>query len=326
MSRGTPAARTTGTDRTDRTTGTVRTDRTARPPRPARRGRRAGPLFVAPYLLFLIAFGLLPVGYGLWTTFVVSDPYGGERTGTDNWTRVASDYRLGPAVEHIALYLAIWLPLLLLTVVSLSLLLHARKGRFAGVMRLAYYLPGAVTGSAAAMMWIFMISPQYSPVAPLLRALGFDSSAELLGGPWLPVVLSAVAVEAGAGGWIVILYGALQSIPDEVIEAARMDGANGWQQAVHIKLPIVRKYLAFILITSFAGGTQLFVEPQLLSLVSKGVISATWSPNQLAYVYASGELSFGRASVLSVLLLAVGLGAALVVIYRTKFYETDARR
>jgi multiple sugar transport system permease protein len=301
--------------------------------RPAAAGRRAkkrtpsaGLLFVAPYLVFLAVFGLIPVGYGLYTAFKVTDPYGGDRIGTDNWSRVADDYRLMPAVQHVAEYLAIWLPLLILVVLALSLLLHARKGKFGGVMRFVYYLPGAVTGSAAVLMWIFMINPEYSPVGPMLKALGFHSATDLLGSQWLPVLLTAMAVEAGAGGWIVILYGALQSIPDEVIEAARIDGAGGWQQALHIKLPMVRKYLAFIAITSFAGGTQLFVEPQMLSIASNNVIGKTWSPNQLAYTYASGELSFGRASVLSVLLLAVGLLAALVVIYRTKFYETDARR
>lgn len=239
---------------------------------------------------------------------------------------MAGDYRLMPAVENIAVYLVVWLPLLLLTVVALTLLLHARKGRFAGFMRFVYYLPGAVTGSAAALMWIFMISPQYSPARSLLHVMGFTTSADILGSGWLPFLLAAIAIEAGAGGWIVILYGALQSIPDEIIEAARIDGANGWQQAVHIKLPIVRKYLAFILITSFAGGTQLFVEPQMLSYASNNAMSRTWSPNQLAYTYATSELSFGKASVLSILLMAVGLIAALVVIYRTKFYETDARR
>lgn len=309
-----------------RTRGTASVQLRSRRPGRVRRHRWAGPAFVAPYLIFLVAFGLIPVGYGLWTTFVVTDPYGGDRLGTDNWSRVAGDYRLMPAVENIAVYLVVWLPLLLLTVVALTLLLHARKGRFAGFMRFVYYLPGAVTGSAAALMWIFMISPQYSPASSLLHAMGFTTSADILGSGWLPFLLTAIAIEAGAGGWIVILYGALQSIPDEVIEAARIDGANGWQQAVHIKLPIVRKYLAFILITSFAGGTQLFVEPQMLSYASNNAMSKTWSPNQLAYTYATGELSFGKASVLSILLMAVGLIAALVVIYRTKFYETDARR
>lgn len=297
------------------------------PARPRTRRRTlAGPAFVAPYLLFLIVFGLIPIGYGIYTTFQVTDPFGGTTVGTQNWTNVLHDYRLPPAVEHVAVYLVVWLPVLLLMVFSLALLVHARRGRFGAVMRFVYYLPGAVTGAAAVLMWIFMISPQYSPFKAVLHALGFASNADVVSGNWIYLVLTAMAVEAGAGGWIVILYGALQSIPDEVIEAARIDGANAWQQAVHIKLPIVRKYIAFICITSFAGGTQLFVEPQMLSTLISGQISKTWSPNQLAFSYASGELSFGRASVLSMMLLAVGLAAALLVIYRTKFYETDARR
>ncbi|QMU74109.1 sugar ABC transporter permease [Streptacidiphilus sp. P02-A3a] len=275
-------------------------------------------------MLFLVAFGLIPVCYGVYESFVVTSPYGGNSLGTDNWSRTLSDYRLPPAVEHVGAYLLVWLPLLLLVVLALSLLLHARQGRFGTAMRFVYYLPGAVTGSAAVLMWIFMISPQYSPVSGLLHAVGIQSDSQILSSKWLFLLLTAIAIEAGAGGWIVILYGALQSIPDEVMEAAAMDGANAWQQARHIKLPAIRKYLAFIAITSFAGGTQLFVEPQMLTGVDAHSVSSTWSPNQLAYTYASGELSFGRASVLSLLLLAVGMAAALFVVYRTKFYELDS--
>ncbi len=291
------------------------------------RGRRrrvnAGLAFVAPYLVFLAVFGIIPIGYGVYQSFMVTDPYAGDSLGTDNWSRTLSDYRLPPAVQHVGVYLALWLPLLLLVVVTLSLLVHARKGRFGAAMRFVYYLPGAVTGSAAVLMWIFMISPVYSPLAGLLHTFGLQTNHDVLSGGTLYLALTAMAVEAGAGGWIVILYGALQSIPDEVMEAAALDGATAWQQAVHIKLPAVRKYLAFIAITSFAGGTQMFVEPQMLWQVDNS-LGTTWSPNQLAYTYASGELSFGRASVLSLLLLTVGMIAALVVIYKTKFYEIDA--
>ncbi|MEY9841140.1 carbohydrate ABC transporter permease [Streptacidiphilus sp. EB103A] len=288
-----------------------------------RTARRAGTAFVLPYAAFLLVFGIVPLVYGVYESFVVTSPFGGDSMGLDNWTNVVSDYRLAPAMEHIVVYLVVFLPLLLLTVVSLALLVHARRGRFGAVMRFVYYLPGAVTGSASVLMWIFMISPTYGPFRGVLTAIGVHADSDIIGSGWLPLLLTAMAVEAGAGGWIVILYGALQSIPDEVLEAARIDGANGWQQALHIKLPMVRKYLAFIVITSFAGGSQLFVEPQLLYTVSNAAMPKTWSPNQLSYAYATDELSFGRASVLSLLLMAMGLAAALYVIYRTKFYQAD---
>lgn len=289
---------------------------------PGRGSRRAGIAFVLPYAVFLTAFGVVPVCYEFYQSFVITNPFGPNTIGVQNWNVVIHDYRLPTAVEHVAEYLVIWLPLLLLTVFSLTLLVHARKGRFGAVMRFAYYLPGAVTGAAAVLMWLIMLSPTYGPFRTVLNGLGVHTEAGIIGTGWLPILLAGMAIEAGAGGWIVILYGALQSIPDEVLEAARLDGASAWKQAVHIKLPMVRRYLAFIVITSFAGGTQLFVEPTMLYNADTSV-TTTWSPNQLAYSYAAQQLSFGRASVMSLLLLAIGLAAAFYVIYRTKFYQAD---
>jgi multiple sugar transport system permease protein len=278
--------------------------------------------FVAPYALFLVVFGLVPVGYGFFSAFVVENPLGGARIGVGNWSRVLTDYRLPAAAGHVGLFLAMWLPLMTVIVVTLALLVHARKGRFGSAVRFIYYLPGAIGGSAAALLWIFMVTPAVSPIGPVLRAFGFTTANDLLSGTNLPILLTVMAVAGGSGGWITILYGALQGLPGELLEAARIDGCSAWQLAWHIKLPLVRKYLAFMTITSLAAGTQMFIEPQLLGLASPGTISTTWSINQLAFTYAGVEANFGRASALSMMLLGLGLIAALIVIYRTDFYDT----
>ena len=74
-----------------------------------------------------------------------------------------------------------------------------------------------------------------------------------------------IAFWTGAGGWIVVMYGALNNIPPDIIEAARIDGAGAWQIARRIQIPMLRKWIVYMVILAFAGGTQLFVEPQLLS-------------------------------------------------------------
>lgn len=279
------------------------------------RKARAAWILVGPYVAFLIVFGVAPAAYGLWTS--LADGLGG-------WAAVLTDYRLGTAVRNVGLYLLLWLPVLVLLVLSLALALHARPGRFAGVMRFVYYLPGAVTGSAAALLWLFMISPDVSPFAPLLRLLGVGSASESLEGDSLLGVLVVMGVAIHAGGWIVVLYGALTALPRDVLEAAQVDGATAWQTTWHIKLPLVRRYTAFVVISSFASGSQVFVEPTVLATGAPGQISPTWSVNQLAYFYATQEGDFGRAAALSLAMLAVGLVAALIVIYRTRFYRTDA--
>lgn len=298
------------------------------PARPDRSHRRRSPvpyLFAAPYAIFLIAFGIAPTVYGAITSLFARVPgSGGERefAPTDTWGSVFTDYRLADAVGNVGKYLLMWLPAMLLLIFALALTLHARPGKFAGAMRLTYYLPGAVTGSAAALLWAFMVSPSASPFGWVLELLGVDSAAEAIA-LHTPVVISLMGIAIHAGGWILIIYAALASLPTEVLEAARIDGANAWQVAIRVKLPMVGKYVALVLIATFAAATQVFVEPTVLAAAAPGQISSTWSINQLAYYFATQRADFGKAAALSLALLLIGLVVALFVVYRTKFYRLE---
>lgn len=293
----------------------------------ARRPRRraTGWSFVALYVVLLVAFGVVPVIYAIVTAFFVTPVVGPTYFSLlDNFAAVLADYRLPVAAVNVAMYLLIWLPLLLIVVFVIALVLDAKRTRFGALTRFVSYVPGAVTGSAAALLWLFMFSPAVSPIGPLLAPF-VGANGIIISDSSLPVILAVMGVAIGAGGWIVMLYGALTAIPPELIEAARIDGANVWQQALHIKLPLIRSYIAFILIVSFAAGFQVFVEPQVLGTGARGQVSSTWSVNQLVYSYASGESNYGRASALSVLLLVVTVTAAVIIIRKTKFYSIDGR-
>lgn len=150
------------------------------------------------------------------------------------------------------------------------------------------------------------------------------SATDALSGGSVIAVLTVMGVAVHAGGWIVVLYGALNALPKDVLEAAQVDGASAWRTMWHVKLPMVRTYVAFVLISSFASGSQVFVEPTALSTGAPGQISPTWSVNQLAYVYATQDGDFGKAAALSLAMLAVGLLAAWIVITRTRMYASDS--
>jgi multiple sugar transport system permease protein len=139
----------------------------------------------------------------------------------------------------------------------------------------------------------------------------------------LPIVFAVIAFWTGAGGWIVVTYGALNNIPYELLEAAALDGASAWQTALRVKLPLIKKWVVYMLILAFAAGTQLFVEPQLVSEASLGLVSQTWSPNELAYYLAFQNDNFNGAAAVSVDLLIVGLLVAAVLVFRTKLFEVD---
>lgn len=280
--------------------------------------------FVGPYVLLLLFVGIGPAVYG--AVVSVEHFVGGSSTGfagLANWLAVWHDQQLGAATRNVGLFLAYWLPSLVVIVVMLSLLLHARAGRFSTTMRLAFYIPGAITGSAAALLWIFMLSPQTSPAKWVLHLVGIHSVTDVVSGSHLAIVLAVIGVAVSAGGWIVIMYGALVALPGEILDAARIGGASAWRLAWSIKLPMVRPYVVLMLITTFAQGTQVFAEPVVLSTGAPGQISPTWSLNQLAYYYATQLGDFGRAAALSLGLLAVGLVVAMFVILRTRLYSTD---
>ncbi|MCU1549954.1 MAG: sugar transporter permease [Glaciihabitans sp.] len=287
--------------------------------------RTSGWGFVAPYLVLLVAFGVAPALYGLYQAFIVTSVVGPSTFSlTQNFSDVLTDYRLPGASLNVLLYLLAWLPALLVIVFGLALAIDAKRTKFAALTRFVTYVPGAVTGAAAALLWLFMFSPQVSPIGGFLR-LFTDKSGSFLSDQTFPIVLSVMGIAAGAGGWIVVLYGALTAIPKDVLESATLDGANAWHLVWHIKLPLIRSYVAFILIVSIAQGFQVFVEPTVISAGAPGQVSRTWSINQLVYSYATDNSNYGRAAALAILLLIVCVALAVFIIRKTKFYSIGDR-
>jgi len=282
---------------------------------------RAGHGFVAVYVLLLAAFGLVPTGYAVYFAFTDASEH---FTGLSNFTAAYQDFRFLPAIGHVGLYLLFWLICLTVCVVGLALLLHrlASRGVSRG-LRFLYYIPGALAGAASVMVWLFLLDPSVSPVGFLLRALGYQTFGDVIAPGHLPILFTLIAFWTGAGGWIVVMYGALNNIPGEVIEAARIDGAGAWRTARHIQIPLLRKWIVYMAILSFAGGTQLFVEPQLLSQASVGVAGRDYSLNQLSYDFAFQNNDVGTAAAISVELLLLGLIVAALFVARSGFFDAD---
>jgi multiple sugar transport system permease protein len=287
------------------------------------RGLRAarGLPFVVPYLPFLVVFGVLPIAYAFYLA-VTSDT--GGWVGFDNFTRTVRDYRFLPALEHILLYTTMWLGSLIVLVVGLALLLHGRANRVSSTYRFLFYIPGALAGAASVLVWLFMLDPTVSPGSFLLHhVLGSHLFVESIAPGKLPFVFAMIAFWTGAGGWIVVMYGALNTIPQDLEEAARVDGAGPVTIALRLKLPLIRKWIAYMTILAFATGTQLFVEPQLVNQASLGLVPDTWSSNQLGYQFAFRYGDFNGAAAVSVDLIVIGLIAAVLIIRRTGLFRIE---
>ena len=291
--------------------------RAVRGPRPV----KAGHVFVAGYVILLAAFGVLPTAYGIYFAFTNA---GNTFAGFSNFAGAARDFRYLPAVGHVALYLVIWLTCLVVFVTGLSVVLQQLPvRRIARVARFLYYVPGALAGAASVLVWLFMLDPTVSPAAAFLRFLGYGTFGQVIEPGHLSILLAMIAFWTGAGGWIVVMCGALNNIPVELIEAARIDGAAGWSIARRIQIPMMRKWIVYMVILAFAGGTQLFVEPQLISAASLGVAGRDYSLTQLSYDFAFQNNNVNYASAISVELLVVSLVVAALFVTRSRFFDAS---
>jgi multiple sugar transport system permease protein len=289
-----------------------------------RRGPRRswrGALFVLPYVPFLIVFGIAPTIYALDLAFTNVN---GGFEAFHNFVRTYNDFRFINSFKHVLLYTTVWLVALMIFVVGLSLLLHGRANRVSSTFRFLFYIPGALAGAAAVVIWLFMLDPTVSPAGFILKhGLHADEFAQAIAAQNLPYIFAMIAFWTGAGGWIVVMYGALNTIPHELEEAARIDGAGPIAIALRVKLPLIKKWIAYMLILSFATGTQLFVEPQIVQNASFGLVPDTWSANQLAYQLAFRYADFNGAAAIAVDLLVIGLIGAVIIVTRTGLFKAE---
>ncbi len=279
---------------------------------------RIGLVFVSLYTLFLLVFGVFPSLYAIYLAFSKRGAF----VGFDNFIKVFKDYRFLPAVEHVGIYLVVWLVSLVILVVLLALVVHAIGAKWLSTsLRFVYYIPGALAGASSVVVWLFVLDPTVSPVSFLLRGMGLNSLVQAVQADSLPFVLAVIAFWTGAGGWIVVMYGALNNISREVLEAARVDGAGPIRTAWSIQIPLMRKWIAYMVVLSFASGTQLFVEPRVLSQASRGVVSQDYSLNQLAFLYAFKQSDFNGSAAISLVLLVVALALSVFFVFRGGLFE-----
>lgn len=301
--------------------GAAASDRAQKAKQKARRDTRMSYLLLAPYLILLLMFGLFPIAYAFGLSFF--DTIEMVFWGLTNYQFVFDDFRVPASVVNVLTFVAIWVTLTVTGVAVLSLMLDSINRKTANTLRTIYFLPGAVTSSAIVVLWLFVLDPSVSPFQPVLHGLGWGTRADVISGIGLAGVFAIMAYFSASGGWIVVFGGALSSLPTEVMEAARIDGANRFQLATRIKLPMIWRSLVLMGILSLAGGLQLFVEPQLMGLAGPQFAQNDWSLNQMAFQYAFRMGDFGASAALSTLLVGSSIVIALVIVFATKFYKID---
>jgi multiple sugar transport system permease protein len=278
-------------------------------------------VFSSGYVLLLLVFGVLPMVYALYLSFTKS----GQFVGLDNYVKAVGDFRFLPAVQHVAAFLVIWVVTLTVLVTLLALIVHAVRVRWlSSTTRFLFFIPGAFAGAASVMLWLFLLNPSVSPVSFVLKWFGYTNFVQAIDLNNLPLIFTVVAFWTGAGAWIIIMYAALHNISNEIMEAARCDGAGAIKTAWYIQLPLIRKWIAYMVVISVAVGTQLFAEPKILAQASRNQIPKHYSLNQLAYVTAFGpQADFNSSAAISMMLLVVAAGLAAFFVFRGGLFDRD---
>ncbi|MEU3187296.1 sugar ABC transporter permease [Streptomyces sp. NPDC006923] len=302
-------------------TGTQTTGVRGTGSRPTRRGRASGVsaktrtglaagVLLAPFFVLFGVAMVIPVGYALWLSLFTEKQSGlgfdGPRTvfhGLGNYADALGDQAFRDGFWVLLGYCAFYIPLMVGGALILSLLLDTALARARRFFQLALFLPHAIPGLIAALIWIYLYTPQLSPVVQAMEAggLGFDFfSSE----GTLPSVVN-IALWEWLGYNVVIFYASLQAIDRSLLEAATVDGAGQWRLALSIKFPLIRASLGLVLLFTVIGSLQLFTEPLILSRGSGSAVTSTWTPNMYAYSAAFERNDYGLAAAASVLIALV---------------------
>lgn len=296
-----------------------------KPTPPARRRRlrpRLAPwLFVTPALVFYVAFLLIPILYAVYLSFtelkVTSGGAFGARkqvfVGFDNYIRSLGDPELLASLRRLGTFGIISVPITLGLALVFALLLDLPRVRLIRFSRTAIFLPYAVPGVIATLLWGFLYLPSTSPFNYISRALGFGN-INFLGLPGLYGSLANIAIWGGVGFNMIVMYTALRSIPNDIHEAATIDGANEWQIALRIKIPLMSPALVLTFLFSLIATLQAYGEPQTLKSLTS-TISFTFFPLMKVYQDAFSNDDVAGAAATSVV-LAIGTLAISLVLLR----------
>ncbi|HEX2145490.1 MAG TPA: sugar ABC transporter permease [Glycomyces sp.] len=289
---------------------------------PARRGRpnrsgRAGYLFVAPFMIVFTAMFLVPLIYAAYFSFFREQLVGGTVfVGFENYTRAFGDEQLWTGVGRVGLFFLLQVPIMLVLALFFALALDTGLVRLARFARLSIFVPYAVPGVIAALMWGYLYGPDFGPFAQLAEKIGV-SAPDFLGADLMLGSIANIVFWEFTGYNMVILFAALRAVPNELYEAAAVDGAGPWRIAWSIKVPALRGALMVCLIFSVIGSFQLFNEPNLLQGLAPTVIDSAYTPNLYAYNLAFVGQEYNYAAAVSFILGLVILVGSYVFMFLT---------
>ena len=285
-------------------------------------------VFLLPWIIGFVVFTAGPMIASLLISFTryngVKPP---EFVGAANYDQLAHDPRITQTLFNTAFYTILHVPLSMLLALGLALLL-LRVGRAAGFFRTVFYLPALTPAVAVGTLFILMLGGN-GLVNQGLELLGIDGPRWLTDPDWIKFAIVLLSLW-GIGSTVVIYFAALRNVPVDLYEAARIDGANSWQQFRNITLPFISGALFFTLIVNTISSLQIFAEIYTIWFGAKPAPGAASARMYVVYLFekAFGELDFGFASAMAWLLFLVILVISVVQVRLSRrfvYYEGEEK-
>jgi len=285
----------------------------------ARKRQWYGWLYISPFLVVFALFLVIPLGYAFWMSLFTSTLAAGEEfAGLANYAKAFTDPLFLEGLGRVALFGIVMIPAQMIVALAAALLLDSLATRLASLTRLLIFVPYSIPIVIGALMWSFLYSPRFGPAATIFSWFGADAP-NFLGPDTIFGGLVNVVTWQWAGYYMIIIYAALRSIDPSIYEAARIDGANGLQTAMRIKVPMISSSLVMVLTFALIGTLQFFTEPVVLRGVAEGSINASYTPNMYVFALAFNYSQFNYASTIAFSLgLIVFVGSFLFLLLTRK--------
>lgn len=265
--------------------------------------------FVLPALTVIGLFFVVPVLAGLVLSLTDFDLYALASldnlrfVGLDNYRQVLTRPLFWQALGNTAYFVVLGVPLSIALSLGCAVLLQSKLARFKPLLRTALFAPVVTTLVAVAVVWRYLFHLKYGWINQLLGHVGI-APIDWLGDPqWAMPAIIVFAAWKNFGGNMIIFIAALQAVPEDLYEAARLDGANAWRQFWHVTLPMLGPTLLMVSILTIAGYFQLFAEPYVMT--QGGPLQSTVSVLYLMYEEGFRWWNLGAASAVAFVLFAI---------------------
>lgn len=291
----------------------------------AQRGMRAskkrqliGLAMTTPAIVLIVGFFLVPLVMTFWISLHNWPLLGRHRfIGFDNYQRALADPGFRTALKFTVLYTLVITPILFVLGLAMAFLVR-RKVRAARVFQSIYFMPVCIGLASGSFLWLYLGQGQIGPLFDLLRRVGLvRADGNIFAGMWsaLLMVIAMVTWKV-VGLQMLLLLSGLQSIPDEVVEAAQIDGAGRWQAFLHITVPLLRPTLALVLVFSVAGSLLAF--DQFFIMTNGGPANSTITAVYTIYrnSFISFKLGYGAALSVFLMLILAAVSALQMLLLR----------